>query len=74
MMNKLTQTLPANTDKPCACCGRIHRKLFLTEHGWMGTNCREDYGIYKKYNGKNPIFREVYAKQFAKIENMLRGA
>ena len=41
------QTIDANTDIACACCGRYHRKLYLVDGHWMGRNCADDYKYFR---------------------------
>ena len=56
-MNKL-DVIEGNETEPCECCGRTHRKLFFTKHGWMGKTCKENFAAYKSsrlLNNNKPL-------------------
>lgn len=43
----MVETIPANGEKACACCGRFHRKLVLSVTGhWCGQTCSENVKHY----------------------------
>ena len=67
------QTMDANTDTPCACCGRTHRKLFLTDYGWLGKTCREHVSFYMRDRNPKSLLWVGYEKQFNKVDRMLTG-
>ena len=63
--------IPANSDKPCACCNRIHRKLFLIDGLWFGKNCAEDYKLYKIDSNIKSLYWRGYESKHAKISKMM---
>lgn len=74
-MSVRIQTLPADTDKPCNCCGRTHRKLYLYQGYWMGKTCIEHYSFFTSWPTA-PCFTqdEYFIKVAAKVTNMIKGA
>lgn len=71
MANKFYTTIPANSDVPCACCGRIHRKLTLIDGHWLGSNCYENYRLYKNTPNVNAIVWIGYEKKFYEVQRMV---
>jgi hypothetical protein len=69
----MKNVMPANSDVPCACCGRVHRKLYLTDGHWLGQNCREDYKLYKQYPNKGAIVWLGYERKYAKVKAMVNA-
>ena len=67
------QTMDSNTDTPCACCGRTHRKLFLTGHGWLGKTCKEHVALYKRDNNPKGAMWFGWEKQFNKVDRLMTG-
>ena len=66
-------TIPANTDKPCACCKRIHRTLHLVGGYWLGKNCAEQYKLYRRDNNINSLTWRGYEKKHAQLTAMVKG-
>lgn len=64
-------TQPADTDTPCDCCGRYHRKIKLVDGLWMGKTCEEQYKLYLVNRDITSYFWKGYEKQFKKIERMM---
>jgi hypothetical protein len=48
MSNGLMDTIPADTDRPCDCCGRTHRKLKLINGYWLGATCADAVAFYHR--------------------------
>lgn len=74
-MNNTNETLPAEAEKPCSCCGRLHRKLYHIDGYWMGKTCSEQYKIYSRRDGKDinsPLWKG-YEKQFANVQRMVNS-
>jgi hypothetical protein len=70
-MAKTTDTIPANGEKACDCCGRFHRKLVLSEIGtWVGTSCAKDIKNYLWCSDPKSILWIGYEKQHAKVAKM----
>ena len=68
-------TIPANSDKPCACCGRIHRKLYLIDGYWMGKTCAEQYKLYRNgWRNITDIVWKGYEKQYLKVLSMVKAS
>jgi hypothetical protein len=61
------ETIPANGEKPCACCGRFHRKLVLVDGFYMGQTCAEHVKLYEKCPDASSIVWRGYEKQHAKV-------
>ena len=64
-------TIPAEAERPCDCCGRIHRKLYSVNNMWMGSTCKEQYTRY--WDGdRNPksLYWNGYQKQYQKVARM----
>lgn len=72
-MTNTNETLPAEAEKPCNCCGRLHRKLYNIDGYWMGKTCSEQYKIYRRSDGKNvnSMIWKGYEKQFANVQRMV---
>jgi hypothetical protein len=68
-------TLPAEADRPCDCCGRMHRKLFYVDAYWMGKSCATDYSLYKRSDGKDvaSLVWKGYESKFYKVQKMVKG-
>lgn len=73
MNAKKIQTLPADTDKPCNCCGRTHRKLYLYQGYWMGQTCLADYELYLNWRDRNAIVWQGWEKRYEKVHRMVTG-
>jgi len=67
------QPIPANGDKPCDCCKRFHRKLYLLDGYWMGDTCAEQYSFYQRDSKLTSLYWRGYEKQHAKVKRMLEG-
>ncbi len=67
------QPIPANGEKPCDCCLRFHRKLYLVDGYWMGTTCAEDYKLYMQDSDITGITWRGWEKRHAKVKRMLEG-
>ena len=75
-MNKL-DVIEGNKEEQCECCGRTHRKLFWTQHGWMGQTCKENFKSYRSnrmLNDNKPLkpdpimgFSELQIKRFERL-------
>lgn len=73
-MSARIQTLPADTDKPCNCCGRTHRKLYLYQGYWMGKSCIEQYAFYTSWPTNIIWTTDAYwMKIAAKVTAMVKG-
>lgn len=72
-MNQLQNTIPAETDKPCSCCGRNHRKLFLVDGHWLGRNCAEDYKIYRRNSDVKSPYWKGYERKYTKVAKMVEA-
>jgi len=70
----MKNTILANSEDKCHCCGRVHRKLFWVDGHWLGRNCAEDYRIYKYTNSDaTSIFWVGYEKKHAQVKKMVQG-
>lgn len=67
---KQTETLPAESDQPCACCGRYHRKMKKIDGLWMGSTCAEHYEHYKWDKNINSLYWHGYESQYRKVAKM----
>ena len=67
------QVMDANTETPCACCGRTHRKLYLTEYGWLGSTCKQDVKNYLQDRNPKSIMWVGWEKKFDKVDRMMTG-
>lgn len=72
-MNSLLNTIPANPETPCHCCGRVHRKLFNVDGYLLGQNCADDYKLYQKNNDVTSIYWRGWERKHAKVAQMVRG-
>jgi hypothetical protein len=72
-MSKLLNTMEADCETSCHCCGRVHRKLFLVDGYWMGRNCKQDYEMYKNFPKRNSIAWRGYEKNFDKVVSMIKA-
>ena len=68
------EIIPANSDIPCGCCGRYHRKIKKVDGWWMGNTCEEQYKMYQWNKDINSLVWRGYEKQFRKIEEMVKKA
>jgi hypothetical protein len=68
------QPIPANGDKACQCCRRLHRKLFYVDGYWLGGTCAEDYTLYRQHADVTSLAWRGYEKKHAKVRRMLCGA
>ena len=50
------QPVPAQSDKACSCCHRMHRKLYPVDGYWLGIQCAKQYALYKI----NPKVESIY--------------
>jgi len=66
-----TQPIPANGEKPCDCCNRLHRTLYLLDGYWMGKACAEDYTLYKIDSNITSLYWRGWEKKHAKVQRML---
>lgn len=67
----MKNTIDANTDTPCACCGRTHRKLYITKWGALGATCLEQVKIYTLPANPEAVRHILSPRQFKKIETMI---
>lgn len=68
---KTYDTIPAEAERPCDCCKRIHRKLHFVNGFWLGESCETDYRRYN--NGdqdKNSVYWTGREIKFSKIQKM----
>jgi len=72
-MNQFTDIIPANSDKPCSCCKRIHRTLYLVGGFWMGKNCAQDYKAYQNFGETNRNIWRGYERKLEQIKTMIAG-
>lgn len=74
-MIQYKNTIPAEAERQCDCCGRIHRKLICIDGFWMGQTCAGDYKLYLRNDGKdiNSILWKGHEKVFLKVEKMVKG-
>jgi hypothetical protein len=68
-----THPIPANGEKPCDCCLRFHRKLFLVDGYWMGGTCADHYTFYMRESDITSSYWRGYEKQHAKVKRMVTG-
>lgn len=71
---KTYDTIPAEAERPCDCCKRIHRKLHYTNGFWLGESCEQDYSRY--LHGDRDIksaYWKGYEKKFIKVQRMAGG-
>ncbi len=67
------QTSPPDIDSPCACCGRTHRKLHLTNYGWVGATCKSDIEWYLRNRSHSSPMAQYEPRKFAKVDRMFRA-
>lgn len=70
-MSMKQNTLPAQSDQPCDCCRRFHRKLYLLDGYWLGKNCANSYTIYLRHSHPDSVVWRGYEKKHAQIKKML---
>lgn len=70
-MTAKTQTLPADSDQPCACCGRHHRKLTLIDGLWLGGDCAENYQMFLHNKDIKSPFWRGYEKKYYQVARMI---
>lgn len=68
---KTSQIMEANTETPCAACGRKHRKLFLTDHGWLGSTCKEDVALFLRFPEKRSIAWHGHERIYDKVARLM---
>jgi hypothetical protein len=68
-----TEIIPANSDIPCGCCGRYHRKIKKVDGWWMGGNCEAQYRLYQSNQNINSFVWRGYESQYRKIAKMVTG-
>ena len=70
---KVLNTIPANGEKACGCCGRFHRKLVLSVTGhFVGTTCAKNIKTYmEKSSDIKSIFWIGYETQHSQVKKML---
>lgn len=73
MKNTKPEIIPANSEIPCGCCGRYHRKIKKVDGWWMGATCEEQYKIYTMNSDPNSFIWKGWQKQYAKIHAMVTG-
>jgi len=59
-------TIAADSQTQCQCCGRVHRKLFLVDGGWVGKACAEQIKLYRDRPMVTDIAWRGYERQHAK--------
>jgi len=72
-MNSLTDTIPANPESRCHCCGKVNRKLHLIDGFWLGQNCLEDYEWYSHSPSITNAYWSGWEKRHANVEKMIRS-
>ena len=72
-MMKALDTIPANGEKACACCGRFHRKLILSVTGhFVGQSCAANIKTYvEKSRDVKSVYWVGYEAQHAKVKRMI---
>lgn len=63
----IAETIPANGEKACDCCGRFHRKLILVDGHWVGSGCAEHIKLFDKWPSPTAFVWVGYEKQYAKV-------
>lgn len=71
MNNRKLMTLPADTDKPCSCCGRTHRKLYFYGGYWMGRSCLEDFEVYQNWPKRESFVWHGHEAAYDKVHRMV---
>ena len=71
----VTEPISAEAGRPCDCCKRIHRKLYLTYDGyWLGETCANDYRVYLGVPSVTSAQWVGWESRHAKIERMIGKA
>jgi uncharacterized membrane protein len=65
-------TITAEAGKPCDCCHRVHRKLYLVDGYRLGKTCAEQYQLFKRWKNITDIVWKGYEKQYQKIVSMIK--
>ena len=69
-----TETIPADSDKSCDCCGRHHRKMTKVDGiYWMVQNCEEQYYLYQRNKDIKSLTWKGWERQYQKIKKMVTG-
>lgn len=68
-----TNVIPANDEKPCDCCGRLHRKLYLLDGYWLGNTCADHYTFYMRDTNIASLYWRGYERQHAKVKRMVES-
>lgn len=69
--NNKPEIIPANSEIPCGCCGRLHRKIKKVDGVWMGQTCEEQYKLYLVNKDINSWMWRGYERQHKKIALMV---
>lgn len=70
MKNNLP-TKEANSETPCSCCGRFHRKLTLCRGFWLGSTCLNGYKHYLGDKNPKSAYWHGYSVQFNRVSRMV---
>ena len=70
---KRISTFPMESDKPCALCGRYHRKLYNVDGYWLGRNCAENYKDYQRDKNPKSIIWHGYEREYNNVKAMITG-
>lgn len=68
---KSQNTIPANSESICHCCGRNHRKLHLVNGYWLGGTCAESYKLYQIDSRITSLYWRGYEKKHAQVAKMV---
>lgn len=71
--NQKVEVIPANSDIPCSCCGRYHRKIKKIDGFWLGSTCEQDYSTYYWNRDPKSLVWKGWEKKFAKVHKMVTG-
>lgn len=64
---KTYETIPAEADQRCDCCGRYHRKLYYMNGFWLGNNCLADYRHYLIDKDAKSLYWHGYEANYRKV-------
>lgn len=67
------ETIPVESETPCYCCHRKHRKLFGIDGYWMGRNCAEDYKKFLRWPKRDSIAWLGWEKKYDQIKAMVNS-
>ena len=73
-MMRTHETIPAEAERPCDCCGRVHRKLYHYKGFWMGETCKQNYQRFENDRDPKSLYWRGYERIYRRVARMFGAA